>query len=87
MTAPLTLPLCEQVWFDDAKSSALKYALAAKHGLAGVGPYRWDQLDASGQLTGNPKAPAEAAGMWAALSAFDETRGGTPGNENRVVSR
>lgn len=66
----LTLML-SQVWFDDAKSSSIKYGFAASLGLGGVGPYRFDQLDPSGARTGNPRAPAEAQSMWASLSSFD----------------
>jgi spore germination protein YaaH len=69
-TCVLTLML-PQVWFDDAKSSGIKYGLAASMGLGGVGPYRFDQLDPSGARTGNPRAQAEAQSMWASLSSFD----------------
>merc|ERR1712187_908288 len=44
-----------QVWFDNGASSALKYTLAKQMGVRGVGPYRWDQLDNDGSITGNPK--------------------------------
>ena len=36
-------------------------------GVRGVGPFTWDDLDDDGSLTGNPRAPAEASAMWAAL--------------------
>lgn len=63
--------LLGQVWFDDDKSSGIKYGLASRMGLGGVGPYRFDQLDPLGALTGNSRAPAEATRMWASLSSFD----------------
>lgn len=62
-----------QMWFDNAESSALKYALAGKLGLGGVGPYCWDFLDATGKITGNPAAPAQAKAMWQALNAFSDS--------------
>lgn len=64
-----------QVWFDDARSSAIKYRAGAALGVRGVGPYTWDDLDNDGSITGNPKAAAEAASMWAAFSAFHDTNG------------
>eukprot|EP00929_Paragymnodinium_shiwhaense_P089053 TRINITY_DN49311_c0_g1_i1.p1 TRINITY_DN49311_c0_g1~~TRINITY_DN49311_c0_g1_i1.p1 ORF type:complete len:407 (-),score=59.33 TRINITY_DN49311_c0_g1_i1:78-1298(-) len=59
-----------QMWFDNATSSALKYQAAARLGVRGVGPYRWDYLDHNGSITGNSKAPAETASMWEALDQF-----------------
>merc|ERR1712048_1346392 len=59
-----------QMWFDDAKSSAIKYAAARRLGVRGVGPYRWDQLDYNGSVTGNPRAPAESKEMWEAFDSF-----------------
>eukprot|EP00405_Crypthecodinium_cohnii_P028818 CAMPEP_0206504696 /NCGR_PEP_ID=MMETSP0324_2-20121206/55654_1 /ASSEMBLY_ACC=CAM_ASM_000836 /TAXON_ID=2866 /ORGANISM="Crypthecodinium cohnii, Strain Seligo" /LENGTH=536 /DNA_ID=CAMNT_0053993945 /DNA_START=74 /DNA_END=1680 /DNA_ORIENTATION=- len=47
-----------QFWFDNADSSALKYKVARSLGLRGVGPYRFDSLDRSGNKTGNPNASA-----------------------------
>jgi len=61
-----------QVWFDDARSSAIKYGLAKNMGLRGVGPYTWSDLDANGSVTGNPRAAAESKAMWDALRTFSE---------------
>jgi len=66
-----------QVWFDDARSSALKYGVAKQMGLRGVGPYTWSDLDADGSVTGNPRAAAESKSMWGALHTFSE--GKAPG--------
>jgi len=63
-----------QVWFDDARSSALKYGVAKQLGLRGVGPYTWSDLDANGSVTGNPRAAAESKSMWEALRTFSEGR-------------
>lgn len=56
-----------QMWFDNARSSRLKYAAAMQLGARGVGPFTWDDLDADGSVTGNSKAPAEAREMWGGL--------------------
>eukprot|EP00040_Diaphanoeca_grandis_P012293 m.62432 g.62432 ORF g.62432 m.62432 type:complete len:401 (-) comp23154_c1_seq3:152-1354(-) len=52
-----------QVWYDDAESLAIKYALATKAGLRGTGPYTFDDLayETSAQRK-------DSAAMWAALS-------------------
>lgn len=59
-----------QVWFDDARSSALKFGMARRLGIRGVGPYMWSFLDSDGSVTGNPQAPAESRAMWDALGVF-----------------
>jgi di-N-acetylchitobiase len=55
-----------QVWYDDAASLAVKYAVAKAMGVRGVGPYRYDQLDYSGSAQSAPQTKA----MWAALAGF-----------------
>jgi len=69
-----------QLWFDNAESSVLKYELGRTLGVRGVGPFGWEMVDATGAITGNPKAPAEAKSMWQALLAF------TGGHPERDVS-
>lgn len=59
-----------QMWFDDARSSALKYEAARNLGVRGVGPFTWDDLDNEGTVTGNPSAPAQSKSMWEALRVF-----------------
>eukprot|EP00930_Biecheleria_cincta_P041391 TRINITY_DN28370_c0_g1_i1.p1 TRINITY_DN28370_c0_g1~~TRINITY_DN28370_c0_g1_i1.p1 ORF type:complete len:411 (+),score=49.98 TRINITY_DN28370_c0_g1_i1:62-1294(+) len=59
-----------QVWFDNAQSSSLKFALAGQRGVRGVGPFTWDDLDNDGSITGNPKASSEAKEMWDSLKSF-----------------
>lgn len=44
-----------QMWYDDPESLQMKYAFARAIGVRGTGPYRWDQLDPTGQKTGNPR--------------------------------
>jgi len=53
-----------QIWFDDAATSSIKYDIAKKLGVRGVGPYRYDQLDHSFPL------PIETKAMWDALRRF-----------------
>jgi len=59
-----------QMWFDNATSLALKYNIAKEFGLRGVGPFTYADVDNTGSKSGNPKAPAEALEMWAALRAY-----------------
>lgn len=63
-----------QMWFDNAHSSSLKFALAKQKGVRGVGPFTWDDLDNDGSITGNPKASSEAKAMWDSLKSFKTDR-------------
>lgn len=51
--------------YDDPRSLSLKYELASKLGLRGVGPFSYPYLDYS-----TAQGRREAAAMWAALHAF-----------------
>ena len=58
-----------QYWFDDAESLRHKYQWVRKAGLAGVGPFQFDDLDAP-SLDPNGTVPKKLiVDMW---SAFDE---------------
>ena len=54
-----------QRWYDDAQSSALKYAIALANKLRGVGPFTFSDLGYD-----TPDAAAHAAAMWDALRAY-----------------
>jgi hypothetical protein len=61
-------PRLWQVWYDDPRSLAAKYSLAAELGLRGVGVWNLDLLDYA-DATG-PAAQQQTRDMWAALRAF-----------------
>jgi di-N-acetylchitobiase len=52
-----------QYWFDDPMSLRPKYEWARQNGLAGVGPFVFNYLDAD-------NAAAESRGMWSAFDSF-----------------
>jgi len=57
-----------QIWYDDAKSSSLKYDVALELGVRGVGPFTFSDLDYS-----NDRALKQAAAMWGALASYKKS--------------
>ena len=64
-----------EVWYDDAKSLAPKYALARDNGLRGVGMWQATSLDYTGTFQ------AETDAMWAAIMNWKKN--GTAGRRNK----
>jgi Di-N-acetylchitobiase len=58
-----------QVWFDDPRSLAVKYAYAKGQGFGGVGMWHVDCVD---YQSADPVVQAETAAMWAAIATFRE---------------
>lgn len=58
-----------QVRYDDPESLSIKYKMAAKHGLRGVGVWHLDTLD---YVSRDPKVVDQTEAMWGALSDFIE---------------
>jgi len=50
----------EQYWFDDARSTRVKYSLAKQFRLRGAGPFTFSDLDAQ-------SFPSQTQDMWRAL--------------------
>ena len=57
-----------QVWYDDEKSSSLKYNVALDLGIRGVGPFTYSDLDYS-----NDRASKQAFAMWNALATYKKS--------------
>ena len=57
-----------QVWYDDPRSLAPKFRLAAELGLRGVGVWNLDLLEYSAAAA--PAARQQTRDMWDALRAF-----------------
>ena len=57
-----------QVWYDEPRSLAPKFRLAAELGLRGVGLWNLDLLDYSAAAA--PAARQQTRDMWAALRAY-----------------
>eukprot|EP00754_Rhynchopus_humris_P021211 Rhum_TRINITY_DN14734_c0_g1::Rhum_TRINITY_DN14734_c0_g1_i1::g.112122::m.112122/K12310/CTBS; Di-N-acetylchitobiase len=56
-----------QMWIDDAESLKLKYAVAAKYGLRGVGPFTYGDL-----AYGTDLEKKQAKEMWEALKVYTQ---------------
>lgn len=58
-----------QIWYDDVQSLSIKYAMAATHGLRGVGVWTSNMLD-YGKPPFNATAaiPQATRDMWTAIS-------------------
>lgn len=57
--------LIQQVWFDDAESLKLKYSIADKFDLRGIGIWTLDALDYD-----NPSSDPETNAMWDAVPSY-----------------
>lgn len=56
------------MWYDDEKSSSLKYNVALDLGIRGVGPFTYSDLDYS-----NDRASKQAFAMWNALATYKKS--------------
>ncbi len=66
--ASVAAPGLWQVWYDNPRSLAAKYRLAAELGLRGVGVWNLDLLDYADAA--GSAAQQQTRDMWAALRAF-----------------